>query len=199
MFLFDERPMTILARLDGMNVPLRKQIADGLVTLQQIDPAEMSPGQFAAAVQAVVEPREGDPASVVVIDSLNGYMLAMPDERFLNIQLHELLTYLAQLGVATFMTVVQRGLNGLTTDTLLEASYLADTVVAFRYFELDGAIHQAISVVKRRTGNHERALREMTFTSNGVHVGQPLTELRGLLTGIPVRAGNSAQSAESER
>ncbi len=197
MFLFDERPVTLLARMDGMGIPLRQQVAAGLIVIQQVDPAELSQSQFATAVQDAVEPAEGPAASVVVIDSLNGYLLAMPEERFLNIQLHELLTYLAQLGVATFMTVVERGLNGIATETVLEASYLADTVVAFRYFELDGSIRQAISVVKRRTGNHERTLREMSFTSHGVEVGEPLTELRGLLTGVPVRARHTEEHEAS--
>jgi circadian clock protein KaiC len=196
MFLFDERPRTLLARLDGMNVPLRAQVEAGLVSIQQVDPAELSPSQFAAAVQRVVEPPDGQPASVVVIDSLNGYLLAMPEERFLNIQLHELLTYLAQFGVATFMTVVQRGLNGVLAESVLEGSYLADTVVAFRYFEVDGGIRQAISVVKRRTGSHERTLREMTFTSRGIQVGEPLTGYHGLLTGVPTR--KRAEPARNE-
>ena len=198
MFLFDERPATLLARLDGMNVPLREQIGAGLVTVQQIDPAQLSPSEFANLVQSVVEPKDGKPATVVVIDSLNGYLLGMPDERFLNLHLHELLTYLSQLGVATFITVVQRGLDGVSGDSILEASYLADTVVAFRYFEFEGEIHQAVSVVKRRTGRHERTLREMKFSTDGVHVGEPLTRYRGLITGVPTQVPQASLQSEQD-
>ena len=187
MFLFDERPSTLLLRLDGMEIPLREQVASGLVKLQQVDPGELSPSQFASAVREAVEPLDGEPATVVVIDSLNGYLLGMPEERFLNIQLHELLTYLAQLGVATFMTVVQRGLISLNTETPLEASYLADTVIALSYFETEGRVRQAVSVVKQRTGSHERTLREMSLGPSGVVIGERLSEYHGLLTGVPVR------------
>ena len=188
MFLFDERPATLLLRLDGMGIPLREQVESGLVKLQQVDPGELSPSQFAWAVQEVVEPVAGEPATAVVIDSLNGYLLAMPEERFLNIHLHELLTYLGQLGVATFMTVVQRGLIGLNTEAPLEASYLADTVIAFRYFEANGSVKEAVSVVKQRTRSHERTLREMWLGPTGVVVGEPLSNYHGLLTGVPVRS-----------
>jgi circadian clock protein KaiC len=196
MFLFDERPQTLLTRLDGMGVPLREHLESGAVTLQQIDPTELTPSQFAVTVEEAVEPASGAPADVIIIDSLNGYLLAMPEERFLSIQLHELLTYLAQFGVVTFMTVVQKGLNAPSIETPLEASYLADTVIAFRYFELEGEVHQAISVVKQRTGNHERTLREVSLTGAGVVVGEPLTEFRGLLTGVATRAPVVPQEAE---
>ena len=188
MFLFDERPATLLQRLDGMGIPLREQINSGLVKLKQVDPGELSPAEFASAVRDAVEPAEGSPAAVVVIDSLNGYLLAMPEERFLNIHLHELLTYLGQLGVATFMTVVQRGLIGLSTEAPLEASYLSDTVIAFRYFESEGGVRQALSIVKQRTGSHERSLREMWLGPGGIVIGEQLREYHGLLTGVPVRA-----------
>ena len=189
VFLFDERPATYLGRLDQIGIPLRGLVESGAVTIQNVNPAELSPGQFASTVAAAVEPAEGVPASVVVIDSLNAYLLAMPEERFLMLHLHELLTYLGQLGVATFTTNTQRGLLALNAGDAIEASYLADTVVAFRYFEAEGEIHQAVSVVKRRTGNHERTLRELSFTPRGIVIGEPLRAYRGLLTGVPVRVG----------
>ena len=195
MFLFDERPATLLARLDGMNSPLRELVEQGQIILKQIDPAALTASQFAAEVERAVEPLEGEPASVVVIDSLNGYLLAMPEERFLNIHLHELFTYLAQLGVATFITVVQHGMIGSTVDSTLAGSYLSDTVIAFSYFEFDGEIRQAISVVKQRTGQHERTLREMKLTPEGVKVGKPLTEFRGLITGVPTQTTGQVSPA----
>lgn len=193
IFLFDERAETFLRRLDGMGIPLRAFVDGGTVSIQMVNPAELSPAQFAAAVQAAVEPTEGTPASVVVIDSLNAYFLAMPEERFSMLHLHELLTYLGRLGVATFTTNTQRGLIALNTgDATIEASYLADTVIAFRYFETVGEIHQAISVVKRRTGDHERTLRELRFTPDGIRIGEPLRGYRGLLTGVPTPVGDRA-------
>lgn len=195
IFLFDERPATYLARMDGIGVPLRSHVEAGTASIHAVNPAELSPSEFAALVQASVEPAEGLTAKVVVIDSLNGYLLAMPEERFLMLHLHELLSYLSQLGVATFTTNTQRGLLMLDSADAIDASYLSDTVMAFRYFEADGEIRQAISVVKRRTGNHERMLRELGFNKHGVTIGEPLRGYRGLLTGVPVRTGE----AEDER
>jgi circadian clock protein KaiC len=121
----------------------------------------------------------------VVIDSLNGYLNAMPAERFLTIQLHELLMYLGQMGVATILVGAQQGLIGSQMTTPVDASYLADTVVLLRYFEHRGEVRQAISVMKKRGGHHERTLRELTLDRNGIHVGRPLREFRGVLTGVP--------------
>lgn len=197
-FVFDERPYTLLKRLDGLGIPLRQYVDSGLVTIQQVDPAELSPGEFAAIVQAAVEPVSGAAgASVVVIDSLNGYLQAMPEERFLLVQLHELFTYLAQQNVATFLTVAQHGLIGTNMQAPVDATYLADTVVLLRYFEARGRIRQAISVIKRRSGAHERTLRELTFTPHGIVVGEPLTEFQGVLTGVPM--GGSDPSRDGVR
>jgi circadian clock protein KaiC len=194
LFLFDERSATLLQRLDSLGLPLRQHVENGLVTIQQVNPSELSPSEFVAAVQAVVAPPSGRGASVVVIDSLNGYLLAMPEERFLSLHLRELLTYLGQLGVATFTTLTERGLLSLNPETVVDASYLADTVIAFRYFEAEGQVQQAIAVVKRRTGNHERTLRRLSFGNNGIHVGEALREYRGLLTGVPVRVDDLART-----
>jgi circadian clock protein KaiC len=186
VFVFDERPETLMKRLDGLSINIRPYVENGQVTLEQVDPAELSPGEFAAKVQQAVEPEFGEPAAVVVIDSLNGYLQAMPEERFLIVQLHELLTYLAQRGVATFVIVAQHGLVGPNMQAPIDATYLADTVLVFRYFESDGHIREAISVVKRRSGRHERTLREFTLGRDGISVGPPLTELSGVLTGVPL-------------
>jgi circadian clock protein KaiC len=123
---------------------------------------------------------------VVVIDSLNGYLNAMPDERFLIVQLHELLTYLGQSGVATLLVGAQHGLIGSQMQTPVDASYLADTVVLLRYFEAEGEVRQAISVMKKRGGSHERSIRSFSMSPAGLHVGEPLRGFRGILTGVPI-------------
>jgi len=130
---------------------------------------------------------------VVVIDSLNGYLNAMPEERFLVIQLHELLTYLGQQGIATILIGAHAGLIGSQMHTPVDASYLADAVVLLRYYETNGEVRQAISVVKKRGSAHERTIREFRMDRNGIHVGQPLREFRGILTGVPVPTGTEPE------
>ena len=152
------------------------------MTLQQIDPAELSPGEFSHFVRQAVE-RDG--ARVVVIDSLNGYLQAMPDERFLTVQMHELLTYLNQQGVVTILVVAQHGFMGSQMGTPVDVSYLADTVLMLRFFEARGEVRRAISVVKKRTGYHENTIREMRMSSGGIAVGEPLKDFQGVLTGVP--------------
>ncbi len=187
-FIFDEGVNTYLNRAAGLGTNLREQVEAGRLTVQQVDPAELSPGEFAHAVCAAVE-RDG--ARLVIIDSLNGYMQAMPDERFLTAQMHELLTYLNQQGVVTLLIMAQHGFMGSMASPV-DVSYLADTVVLLRYFEAAGAIRRAISVVKKRTGRHEDTIREMRLSSSrGVEVGEPLTAFRGVLTGVPVLAEES--------
>ena len=157
--------------MDGLGIGLRRHVDAGRVILQQIDPAEMSPGEFAHRIRAAAE---RDQVSILVIDSLNGYLNAMPEERFLTIQLHELLTYLGQRGVATIMVAVQHGLIGTTMVGPVDASYLADSIIMMRYFEADGEVRQALSVVKKRGGNHERTIREFRLGgANGLHIGEP--------------------------
>jgi len=150
--------------------------------LQQIDPAAISPGEFAHLVRDSVE--RG--ARVVIIDSLNGYLNTMPQNNFLTAQLHELLTYLNSQGVATFLVVAQSGMMGTAMTSPVDASYLADSVVMLRYFEHLGEVKKAISVVKKRTGAHERAIRGLEFDARGIHLSEPLMRLRGVLTGVPV-------------
>jgi circadian clock protein KaiC len=156
-----------------------------LIDLRQIDPAELSPGEFTHIVRAAVEKEN---ARFVIIDSLNGYLNAMPEERYLTIQLHEMLSYLGQQGVVTLMVMAQRGLLGAGMQTPVDASYLADTVVALRYFEARGALRRAISVVKKRSGMHEDTLRELRLTRGGVALGEPLHDFHGVMSGIPVIA-----------
>lgn len=181
MFLFDESQRTLLTRTRGMGLDLQARIDDGMVGVRSIDPAELSPGEFIQSIRHEVEQKQ---ARLVVIDSLSGYLNAMAGEKYVMIQLHELLAYLGQMGVVTLLISAQRGLIGqMATD--IDVSYLADTVVLLRYFEAHGEVRQAMSVLKKRTGPHERSIRELTLTSSGIQVGEPLREFSGVLTGVP--------------
>jgi circadian clock protein KaiC len=180
-FIFDESLTTLLTRTDGLGIDLRRHVESGRVTVQPVDPAELSPGEFAHVIRQSVDRCH---ASVVVIDSLNGYLNAMPEERFLIIQMHELLSYLGQMGVATIMTGAHQGLIG-PMNTPVDASYLADAVILIRYFEAAGEVRQAISVVKKRGGAHERTIREFRLESGRISIGEPLRKFRGILTGVP--------------
>jgi circadian clock protein KaiC len=186
MFAFDEGLGTLFARAAGLGVDMQRYVEQGLVTVQQIDPAEMSPGEFTQLVRDAVEKRN---VRVLLIDSLNGYLNAMPDERFLVLQVHELLSYLNQLGVLTIMVLAQHGLLG-HMQTPIDLSYLSDSVIMLRYFEAAGRVRRALSVVKKRSGTHENAIREFQLTANGVKVGPPLTEFSGILTGTPRYLGD---------
>jgi circadian clock protein KaiC len=183
MFIFDESRHTLMSRAAGLGIELQTPMIEGRVTLQQVDPAELSPGEFVHAIRRAVDDLG---AVVVVIDSLNGYLNAMPQERFLIIQLHELLTYLGQAGVATLLIGAHQGLIGSNMITPVDASYLADSVILMRYYEAMGEVHQAISVVKKRGGAHERSIREFRMNGNGISVGPPLRQFRGILTGVPM-------------
>lgn len=194
LFLFDESPHILLNRMEGLGIDLRRQVSDKRVFLHQIDPAEMSPGEFAHRIRVAAE---NDNVSLLVIDSLNGYLHAMPEERFLTIQLHELLTYLGQRGVATIMVAVQHGLIGTAMAGPVDASYLADSVIMMRYFEAEGEVRQAISVVKKRGSDHERTIREFRLGgTGGMHIGEPLRQFHGVLTGVPQYTGRSGRLLE---
>jgi circadian clock protein KaiC len=182
LFIFDESVNTLLSRVEGLNIPLRKHVDAGLVSVQQVDPAELSPGEFINAIRRAVEERQ---ARIVIIDSLNGYLNSMPDEKFLIIQLHELFTYLGQRGVASVLVAAQHGLMGAQMTAPVDASYLADSVVLLRYYEAEGEVRQAISVVKMRGGEHERTIREFSMKGGRVSIGEPLRDYRGVLTGVP--------------
>jgi circadian clock protein KaiC len=180
-FAFDEGRGTLEARARTLGLPLQQHLDSGLIRFRQIDPAELSPGEFAAFVRQAVEQ---DNARIIVLDSLNGYLNAMPDERFLILQMHELLSYLAQLGVLTILVLAQHGLVG-PIDTPLDMSYLSDAVLLLRYFELAGTVRRALSVVKKRSSRHEHSVREFRLTDDGVKLGPPLTEFSGILAGAP--------------
>lgn len=189
IFTFDERLETILERTEGLGMDIGREVESGVIRVQPIDTAEMSPGEFAHHVRSSVEPSAGKPgARVVVIDSLNGYLYAMPEERFLIAQLHELLTYLGHKGVVTFLIVAQHGLLG-SMNSPVDTTYLADSVILFRYFEAGGEVRQAISVVKKRSGDHERTIREMRLGRDGIGIGEPLRDFQGVLTGTPTYRG----------
>ena len=186
--LFDERLSTFTLRAEGLGMELRQMIDDGRLILRQIEPTELSPGEFSHAVVRAVE-QQG--VKMVVIDSINGYLQSMPEERLLPTQVHELLSYLASRAVTSILTLVQRGIFGNPVDEAADVSYLADNVVLLRYFEVGGAVRQAVSVVKKRSGNHERTIRECRVDRGGLHVGQPLHEFQGVLTGVPHYIGEA--------
>jgi circadian clock protein KaiC len=188
MFIFDESRHMLLSRCAGLGMNLDAHVESGRVAVRQLDPAELSPGEFA---DSVCRTATAENFGIVVIDSLNGFLNAMPDERFLIIHLHELLTYLSQHGVATILIGVQHGLIGSSMVSPVETSYLADAVILLRYFEAGGEVRQALSVIKKRGGEHERTIRELRLEQGGIRVGQPLREFHGVLTGVPVYAGSS--------
>lgn len=189
VFMFDETRNALLTRSAGLGMRIPEGCGAGQLRLRQVDPAEVSPGEFVAMVRQSVEEHG---ARVVVIDSLNGYLNSMPQDQFLTAQLHELLSYLNNRGVATFLVVAQAGLMGSTMSAPVEASYLADTVIVLRYYEHQGSVRKAISALKKRTGGHEDAIREMWFDSEGIHLSEPLLNLRGILTGVPTETTPAA-------
>jgi circadian clock protein KaiC len=193
LFIFDESVQTLLTRTAGMGIDLKCHIDTQHIGVRQVDPAELSPGEFAHSIRTAVE---RDNAAIVVIDSLNGYLNAMPNERFLIVQLHELLSYLGQQGVATVMVGAHQGVIGTQMTSTIDASYLADAVLLLRYFEARGKVRQAISCVKKRGGAHERTIREFRLASDGIHVGPALSEFRGVLTGVPIFEGGGGSPGE---
>lgn len=182
LFAFDEGLGTLFARSKGIGTDLTPYIEQKKLMVHQIDPAELTPGEFAQLVRNEVESRN---SKVVVIDSLNGYLAAMPQERFLLLHLHELVAYLNQKGVITFMVVAQHGVLGASMTTPIDGSYLADSVILFRYFEVLGEVRRAISVMKKRSGPHEKTIRELKIGPEGIEVGPPLKKFQGILSGTP--------------
>ncbi len=182
LFSFEEGVSLTLGRASAMGHDLSTAHKNGNLTLQKVDPAELTPGEFAHQVREAVE---GNNAKIVVIDSLNGYLYAMAHERHLVLHMHELLTYLNQQGVVTILITAQNGLLGDNMKSPVDLSYLADTILLLRHFEAFGGVHQAVSCVKKRSGTHERTIRELRIDPKGVQVGPPLNEFRGILTGVP--------------
>jgi circadian clock protein KaiC len=195
IFVFDETTRTFRTRSQKLGLELDPAIAAGTITLRQIDSAEVSPGQFAHIVMRAVD---HDGAKLVIIDSISGYLGAMPEERFLFTHLHELLTSLSHRNVLTILTLAQHGLLGERVESPADISYLADSVVLIRYFEAFGAIRRAISVVKKRTGRHEPYVREMKIADNGVQIGEPLRQFSGVLSGRPAFSGDLDQLSVDE-
>lgn len=195
-FAFDESPETLLLRCDALRIDLRRGIEAGRVDLRQVDPAELSPGEFVHTIREAVLHRG---VKLVVIDSLNGYLHAMPEERFLVVQLHELLMFLGQHGVSTILISAHRGLVGSSSVPSVDASYLADSIVLLRHFESDGEVVQAISVVKKRAGAHERSIRRFSLEPGRMLIGKVLRQHRGVLTGSPESEAQRRRQRRSPR
>jgi len=181
-FIFEETVNTLMGRAAGLGMNLAPFVQSGRIKLEHLDPAEVSPGEFVEMVRQAVET---DGVRAVLIDSLNGFLQAMPGEQFLALHLHELLTYLNNRGVLTLLVLAQMGLVGSAMQTPIDVSYLADNIMVFRYFEAAGEVRQAISMMKKRSGGHERSIRELRFASNTITVGPPLSHFQGILSGSP--------------
>lgn len=194
IFSFEEAPRTLITRAAGLGIDIRPHIADKKILIQRIDPAELTPGELVAAVQHQVEQAQ---ARLVVLDSLNGYLQSVPGEKFLAVHLHELLAYLGNRGVLTLMVLAQAGSMGPALQSAVDVSYLADNILLLRYFESHGEIRQAISIIKRRSGNHEHTIRELKLTPGRIHIGPPLREFQGVLTGTPTFLGESGGTKEA--
>ncbi|SPE18553.1 putative circadian clock protein, KaiC [Candidatus Sulfotelmatomonas gaucii] len=186
LFAFDETLATVEMRCKGLGLDIRKHFDSGRLLLRQVDAAELSPGQLVHEIRQLVENQN---LKLLIIDSLNGFLNGMPGEQFLALQLHELQAYLSQRGVSTLMTVAQHGFVGTNIDTPVDVSYLADTVLLFRYFEAAGEVRQALSVIKKRSGEHERTIRELVMKNGTIAVGDVLMDFEGVLTGAPKYRG----------
>jgi circadian clock protein KaiC len=195
-YVFEESSDTLLDRMATLGTDLKQHVGSGKIRIQQIDPAELCPGQFAHQLQMDVE--QGG-ARVVVIDSLNGYLNAMPNERFLLVQMHEVLSYLGAKGTVTILTMAQHGLVGAVMQSPIDISYLADTLIILRFFEFQGAVKRAISVVKHRKGAHEDTIRAFQLGPEGVRIGAPLQQFQGVLTGVPVYRGEGSGLLDDDK
>ncbi len=192
MFVFDEEMGLLFSRAKGLGVDLQALVDSGHLTIEQVDAAELTPGELSGRVRRCVEDHG---ARTVVIDSLNGYQAAMPEENALILHMHELLQYLNRQGATTFLTVAQHGLVG-DMKSPVDVTYLADTVILLRYFEAVGRVRRAISVVKKRTGAHEDTIREYRIGSAGISLGKPLIEFQGVLRGVPTMVGGNGPMME---
>jgi circadian clock protein KaiC len=188
IFLFDERASTFVSRCDAMGMRLTERLTGGSVTIEQVEPGEMSPGEFSYRVMDAVIQRG---AKVVLIDSLNGYLNAIPQVEAPLVRMHELLSFLNEQGVATIIIVAQHGVVGSRMTTPLDVSYLADSVVLLRFFEAHGHVRRALSVMKKRTGTHESTIRELLIGPDRLYVGGALSDFQGVLTGVPHYIGSS--------
>jgi circadian clock protein KaiC len=194
-FLFDEQRATFMSRTDALGMNLSKWTDRGAIKVAKVEPGLMSPGEFSHAVRKAVE---DDHVRVVLIDSLTGYLTAIPERDAAVVRIHELTSYLATCGVATILTVAQQGMMGASMLTPVDVSYIADTIFILRFFEAFGQVRKALSVVKKRTGIHENTLREFGVVKGRLHVGEPLTQFRGVLTGVPEFVGGSLKTTRSK-
>jgi circadian clock protein KaiC len=185
LFVFDEELGLLYSRMKALGIDLEAMQRNGNLFVEQVDAAELSPGEFAHEVRRRVDE---DSIKTVVIDSLNGYQAAMPEENSLILHIHELLQYLNRRGAATFITVAQHGLVG-DMKAPVDVTYLADTVILLRYFEALGSVRRAVSIIKKRTGEHEATIREYRIDSRGLTIGEPLQGFQGVLRGVPVYVG----------
>lgn len=192
LFIFDETVGTLVARGTALGMNIGPLAASGQILVRQVDPAEISPGELTYHIRESVE---NDQTRMVIIDSINGYLNAMPDERYLNLQLHELLSFLNQQGVISILVLAQQGLVG-SMRSVVDLTYLADCIVLLRYFETKGEMKQAISVIKKRSGDHERMIRELRIAKGGIVVGEPLRAFHGILTGIPRFEGGDGEQQD---
>lgn len=191
LFIFDETTGTLVYRAEQLGINIRKHVESGAITLRSVYAGELSPGKFA---HLVCEPTKDPKVSFIGIDSLNGYINAMPEEHHLSIQMHELLSYLNQRGVASMVVMAQHGMVG-GMQSPVDVSYLADSVILLRYFEAGGAVRKAISAMKNRTSDHEDTIREYDLRTGeaGIVVGEPLSAFHGIFTGVPVFSGGDSQ------
>jgi len=196
IFLFDENMGTYFARAKGLNLPLQESIDKGLITVRQFDPSEVSPGEFVQLICQAVEERG---AKHIVVDSLTGLVQAMPGEQTLVVQIHEVLSYLSQSSVTTLLTIAQHGLMGPGMASAADLSYLADTLILLRFFEAYGEIRKSVSVIKKRTGEHELTVRELRVSSGGFEVGEPLRDFQGIFTGVPRFVGKEGGLFDASR
>jgi circadian clock protein KaiC len=194
LFIFDEELGLLFERMRHLGIDLKALQATGNLLIEQVDAAELSPGELSHRVRRCVDELG---IKTVVIDSINGYQAAMPEENALVLHMHELLLYLNRKGAATFMTVAQHGLVG-DMQAPVDITYLADTVILLRYFEALGKVRRAISIIKKRTGNHESTIREYRISSRGMTIGQPLESFQGVLRGVPTYMGASNPLLEDE-
>jgi circadian clock protein KaiC len=186
VYLFDERRETFIERCEALGMGIRERLASGRLSIDQIEPGDLSPGEFAHRVRARVEE---DGCRVVLIDSLNGYLNAIPTGHAPLVRMHELVAFLNDRDVATLLTAAQHGVMGAQMVSPIDVSYLADAVVLFRFFEAEGMVRKAISVVKKRTGAHETTIREFAIGPDRIRVGEPLSQFHGVMTGVPQYRG----------
>ena len=195
-FLFDEQRIVFFNRGDALGMNISKYVKDSMIKVVKIEPGTVSPGEFSHCVRKAVE---DDRVRVVLIDSLTGYLTAIPEKEAAVVRIHELTSYLANSGVATFLTVAQQGMLGQNMTSPIDVSYVADTMIMMRFFEADGNVRKALSVLKKRTGLHETSIREIGVEDGRLRVGEPLTQFRGVLGGIPEYLGKPLDVTPARR